>query len=111
MHFLDYVVLEHTNHCKYLGVLLPLDWKCLNNITDRISSTRKKIGMMRRTLYWAKLIAYKSLGPPHLQNASCVWDPFTNMQTEALELVQDEGVRIIFGLRWRKGVMEGKKTL
>ena len=109
-------VLEHTDHCKYLGVILQSDMKFTYHIANKICDARKQIGMMiRRALYWAperaRLIAYKSLCRPHLEYASCAWDPSSNREIEALEMVQNQGVRMISGLKGRRGVTEAKEKL
>ena len=112
---MDNIVLEHTDHCKYLGVILQSDLKFTDHIADKICSARKQIGMIRRALYWAperaRLIAYKSLCLPHLEYASCAWDPSTKREIEALEIVQNQGVRMICGLKGRRGVTEAKEKL
>ena len=60
---MDSIMLEHTYHCKYLGVILQSDLKFTDHIADKICSARKQIGMIRRALHWAleraRLIAYK----------------------------------------------------
>ena len=96
------IVLEHTDHCKYLGVILQSDMKLTYHIANKICDARKKIGIIRRALYWtperARLIAYKSLCRPHLEYASCAWDSSSNREIEALEMVQNQGVKMISSL-------------
>lgn len=71
--------------------------------------------MIRRALYWAperaRLIAYKSLCLPHLEYASCAWDPTQQKEIESLEMVQNMAVRVISGLKGRRGVTEAKEKL
>ena len=75
MDYNNNVILEHTDHCKYLEVNYNLsDQKFSNTPADKINSARKQIGMIRRALYWspewAKLIACKSLCLLHLEYVS-----------------------------------------
>ena len=108
-------MLDHTNHCKYLGVAPQSDLKFGNHIADKILKAKKQIGMIRTALYWApekaKLIVFKSLCRPHLEYASCAWDPTASRDIEALEMVQKQGVRMISGLKRRKGISEAKEKL
>ena len=101
--------------CKYLGVILQSDLKFTDRICDKICSARKQIWVIRRALYWAperaRLIAYKSLCLPHLEYASCARDPSTNREIKALEMVQNQDVRMIFGSKWSRGVTEAKEKL
>ena len=71
----DNEVLKHTDHCKYLGVILQPDLKFSDHIVDKISGARKQIGMITTALYWApgraRLIEHKSLCLPHREYVSC----------------------------------------
>ena len=61
-------VLKHIDHCKYL-VTLQLVSRFSNQIANKISNNRKRIGMIRTDLQGAlegaRLFAYKSLCLPH----------------------------------------------
>ena len=112
---MDSIMLEHTDHCKYLGVILQSDLEFTDHIADKICSARKQIGIIRRAFYWAleraRLIANKSLCLPHLEYASCARDPSTNREIEALKIAQNQGVRMICGLKGRRGVTEANEKL
>ena len=47
----------------------------------------------------------------HLEYASCAWEPSANKEIEALKIVQNQGVRMICGLKGRRGVTEAKEKL
>ena len=112
---MDNVVLEHTDNCKYLGVILQSVLEFSNHIADEISIARKQIGMIRRAFYWvperARLIACMYLCLPHIEYASCAWDHFTTNEIEALRLVRSQGVRMVCVLKRRRGATKAIERL
>ena len=46
--------------------------------------------------------------PSVSEYVSCAWDPFTNKEIEAPEMVQSQGVRMVCKLTGRRGVTEDK---
>jgi len=107
--------LEHTDHCKYLGVTLQSNLRFNNHIAHKTCKARQQIGMIKRALYWAparaRLIAYKSLCLPHLEYASCAWDPWTKKEIDQLEMVQSQAIRMISDLKGRRGITEAREEL
>jgi len=65
------------------------------------SRANRALGFIRRQLgkctQEVKLKAYTALVLPHLEYASCVWDPHLETQIHQLEMVQHRAVRFILG--------------
>jgi len=47
------IALEHTDHCKYLGVALQSNLRFNKHIAHKTCKARQQISMIRRALYWA----------------------------------------------------------
>jgi len=61
---------------KYLGVTIQTDLKFINHINDKISKTKRQLGMIKHALFnapaKAKLLACTSLYRPQLEYAAAV---------------------------------------
>lgn len=80
--------LDQSDSAKYLGVTLTSDLKWnmhVKNVTQKANDT---LGLIRRNLRIAsktiKTRAYQALVRPHLEYASTVWDPHTQINTQRL---------------------------
>lgn len=90
-------ILQQTDSHPYLGVTITsnLTWnKHINNIT---ASANRTLGFVRRNLYQCpqhiKESAYKTLVRPLTEYSSSVWDPYTQVLINKLEMVQRRAVR------------------
>jgi len=93
------IALETVTEAKYLGVTLhhKLSWNPhVHNATKKANSC---LGMIRRNLKPApphiKQQAYFTLVRPHLEYASCVWDPFCRHNINQVEMVQRRAARFV----------------
>ena len=72
---MDSVVLKHTDHFKFLEVIMHNAVKVRQTYSQQNQQYWKQIEMIRRALYWVskrvRLILYKSLYLPHLEYAYC----------------------------------------
>lgn len=50
---LNGVAIEHTNHDRYLGIILQSDHKFDMHRANKIADVNYKFGMIRRALHWA----------------------------------------------------------
>lgn len=92
--------LVQVNEYKYLGVTITNNLSWNSHIANICASSFRKLCILRHKLKQAppetKLHAYTSLIRPKLEYACTVWDPHTNHNTNALEMVQRKAVRFIF---------------
>jgi len=86
---------------KYLGINISSDlsWnKHIDVITRKANNT---LGFLRRNTYscppHVKESCYKTLVRPIVENASTVWDPFTQNNIDKLEQVQRRAARYVTG--------------
>ena len=91
--------LETVDQAKYLGVNLSskLNWNThINNIT---SKANKSLGFLRRNLKISsqsiKTQAYFSLVRPLVEYSNTVWDPYTQMNINKIEMVQRRAARYV----------------
>ena len=89
--------LDEVNETKYLGVTITntLDWTPhIHNITNKATKT---LGFLRRNLSLApretKVTAFQSLVRPQLEYASPIWNPYTQVNTHKIEMVQRTAAR------------------
>ena len=104
-YFLHNQELEITNCARYLGVDLSNNL-CFNNHVDRIcNSANKTLGFLRQNLHVndqkLKTIAYQATVRPVLEYCSSCWDPYTQRNTQKLEMVQRRVARWVTG-DWRQ---------
>ena len=90
-------VLETMSSARYLDVDISngLSWKIH---IDRITSNaNKSLGFLKRNIRanhpQLKAIAYKALVCPLLEHALCVWDPYTAIAIDQIDMVQRRAAR------------------
>ena len=92
-------ILKNFKEAKYLGVTLDhkLSWnKHVDNVVAKANST---LGMARRNLKPApqaiKQQAYFALTRPHVEYASCTWDPYSDRNIRQVDMVQRRAARFV----------------
>ena len=101
----DYIlhgkVLKSVDHAKYLGVTFTSDFRWNKHVSNTTKKANQVLGVLRRNLKIQskplKATAYKSLVRPIFEYASTVWDPFTQKETNSLEMVQRRAARYALG--------------
>jgi len=97
--------LERVEMYKYLGVYISSDLSWDAHVNFICSKANRALGFIRRQLgkcsQEVKLKAYTSLVRPHLEYASCAWDPHVETQINQIEMVQHRAVRFILGQHGR----------
>ena len=87
---------------KYLGVTLTNNLCWNTHIANTCSAALRKLCFIRHKLKnsppHVKRLAYEHLIRPKLEYASIIWDPYTNVNINALEKIQRKAVRFIFSL-------------
>ena len=93
--------IERVSVYKYLGIYVSSDLSWDAHINFICSKANRALGFIRRQLgkcsQEVKLKAYTSLVRPHLEYASCAWDPHVETQINQVEMVQHRAVRFILG--------------
>ncbi len=96
-------ILTITDSTKYLGLTLTSDLKWNTHIGKLTSKANSILALLRRNLKIAsqpvKTQAYQALVRPHLEYASTVWDPHTQVNIKKLEMVQRRAARYVCN-RW-----------
>jgi len=92
-------VLQTTQNAKYLGLTVTsnLSWNThIDNITCKANKT---LGFVRRNIKVSspkiKSLAYFSLVRPILEYSSSVWDPYTQVKIDQIEMVQRRAARYV----------------
>jgi len=92
-------VLQTTQNAKYLGLTVTpnLSWNThIDNITCKANKT---LGFVRRNIKVSspkiKSLAYFSLVRPLLEYSSPVWDPYTQIKIDQIEMVQRRAARYV----------------
>lgn len=87
---------------KYLGITLTntLSWN--THIANICSAALRKLCFLRHKLKdspsHVKRLAYEHIIRPKLEYGCIIWDPYTNVNINALEKIQRKAVRFIFAL-------------
>ena len=91
--------LEESQSSKYLGVEISSDLKWNSHIDAITSKANQTLGFLRRNLQKCpekvKEQAYTALVRPHLEYASCAWDPYLKKNIEKIEAVQRKAARFV----------------
>ena len=89
--------LETATNAKYLGVTITSDLKWNTHIDNITSKANRTLGFIRRNIRISsptiKTMAYNSLVRPLLEYASPVWDPYTKLNIDKIEMVQRRAAR------------------
>src|SRR5579863_9685022 len=89
--------LQRVKNQKILGVIIDDKLKWDDHISYICKNATKLWGFVRRTLAGTttnvKLEAYKTLIRTKLEYASIVWDPYLDVQKNALERIQRNAAR------------------
>jgi hypothetical protein len=95
------IALARVNVYKYLGIHITSDLSWDTHINYVCSQANRALGFVRRQLgkcaVDVKLKAYTTLVRPHLEYASCSWDPHTDSHADQIEMVQHRAARFILG--------------
>jgi hypothetical protein len=98
---LNNLKLERVSLYKYLGIYVSSDLSWDAHVNFICSKANRALGFIRRQLgkcsQEVKLKAYTALVRPHLEYASCAWDPHVETQINQIEMVQHRAVRFILG--------------
>ena len=89
--------LADVTHNPYLGIEFQKDLKWDLHINNIVCKANKILGFLRRNLSHCptnvKAQAYFTLVRPHLEYASCAWDPHLQQDISKLEMVQRQALR------------------
>jgi hypothetical protein len=92
-------VLAETQSHPYLGVDISNNLSWSNHINNIISTANRQLGFIRRNLYSCtrqiKQTAYMSLVRPHVEYSCSVWDPYQNVLSDKIEMVQRRAARFV----------------
>ena len=99
----DYVLngktLASSISVSYLGVTFTQDLRWNEHISYNSSKANSTLGFLRRNLRinspTLKTLAYNTLVSPTLEYASIVWEPYTKMNIDKLEIVQRKAARFV----------------
>ena len=92
-------ILVKEDNAKYLGVVInkTLSWN--NHINDVTKKANASLGFLRRNLRIGqenlKTSAYFTLVRPQLEYAAAIWDPYTQMYKNKIEMVQRRAARYV----------------
>ena len=90
-------VIESVPSAKYLWVTISEDLKWSEHINNIAKKANQTLGFLKRNIRVhnkdLKSTAYKTLVHPHLQYASTVWSPNTDLDINKLESVQRRAAR------------------
>lgn len=99
----------------YLGVTLQSNLKFSSHVSKKVTKAKQVLGMLKRGLYDApkpaRLIAYTALCRPILEYASVVWDPSIKQQIYNIEMVQNNAIRFICGIKGRVSISEARDKI
>jgi hypothetical protein len=91
--------LKKVNKFKYLGVFITSNLKWNDHIQFADQKANQMLGFIRRHFYncdqQLKRKCYMSLVRPHMEYASCVWDPHHITLSAKLESTQNRSIRFI----------------
>lgn len=93
--------LKYLESGKYLGIILnrKLNWG--DHINEVVSKGNKNLNFVMRNLRGCsshvRNKAYTEIVKPTLEYASCIWDPHTKYQKEAIEKVQRRAAHKVLG--------------
>ena len=86
----------------YLGIEFQSNLKWDIHINNIVSKANKILGFLRRNLSHCpahvKAQAYFTLVRPHLEYASCAWDPHSKQDISKIEMVQRQALRFVCGV-------------
>ena len=89
--------LNTTKNAKYLGVTITSDLNWNTHIDNITAKANRTLGFIRRNIRISsptiKTLAYNSLVRPLLEYASPVWDPYTKLNIDKIEMVQRRAAR------------------
>ena len=98
---IDDNILQHVEMATYLGVLLTGDLSFSDHIRETVSKANRKLGFLKRNLKQCpsqmKKTAYLSFVRSGLEYSATIWDPHTDIESDALEMVQNRALRWICG--------------
>jgi len=92
-------ILETVSKYKYLGIFITSNLSWDTHVNYICSRANRSLGFIKRQLGKCspeiKLKAYTTLVRPHLEYASCAWDPNSSTLIDVLEMVQHRAARFI----------------
>ena len=95
--------LEVTELEKDLGVNTDSKLKFTDHCNIKINSATKVLRYIRHTFSYIDeqmfLLLYKALVRPHLEYASCIWQPYLKYNIDSIERVQRRATKMIPSLR------------
>ena len=98
-YFLHGHQLKVVDKAKYLGITFTKNFSWNSHVDDITSKANKKLGFLRRNLNVGSISvkekAYKTLVRPSVEYASCVWNPHTQRNIQAVEMVQRRAARFV----------------
>jgi len=104
--------LDCVEETTYLGVTLQSNLKFSSHITKKITKAKQVLGMLKRGLFDApqpaKLLAYTALCRPIIEYAAVVWDPSKKEHIYNIEMVQNDAIRFICGIKGRASITEAR---
>ena len=91
--------LGSVNEAKYLGVTISKDLGWGPHVRQVAKKANRTLAFLRRNLNihsaGIKALAYKSIVRPSMEYASAAWDPYRQVDIDALEMVQRRGARYV----------------
>ena len=91
--------LEHVTKAKYLGVTVQSNLKWDSHISNICNKANSTLGFLKRNLKISsttlKQQAYTTLVRPSIEYACSVWDPYTQVDKDKLEMVQRRAARFV----------------
>ena len=98
---LNGIALKHVELATYLGILLSKSLDFKHHIREAVSKANSKLGFLKRNLKncpaHMRNIAYLSFVRSGLEYCSTIWDPYDDVDIDAVEMVQHRAVRWIHG--------------
>jgi hypothetical protein len=98
-----FVLLEHEDCMKDLGVWMESELSFEKHITDKINVANKMIGIIKRNFVDLDskcfLLLYKCMVRSHLEYAVSVWSPYKKGLISSLEDVQRRATKLVKGCK------------
>ena len=108
----NFVVLEHVDHMKDLGVVIDNELTFDQHISDKVNKAFQMLGIINRNFSdldeQTFLLLYKTMVRSQLEFAGSVWSPYKISQIERLEKVQKRATKL---LRSCKGLSYKERLL
>ena len=83
---------ESVDAVKYYGITITNDLSWNTHISNIVNKGNRTLGLLRRNQQvnsrTLKSISYKSLARLTLEYSSAVWDPYTKLNIDKIEMVQ-----------------------